>query len=52
MNGTPSSIPSGSRFPQMMVDQRPRYENQMRFRKQPRRGHPRKNQPKQYWIRK
>lgn len=46
----PSSIPSGSKFAQRMVDQRPRFENRSMLKKKLKAGRPRKNQPRQYWV--
>lgn len=46
----PSSIPSGTMFSQTKVDQRPRYERPRKFKRQLRRGRPRKNQARQHWV--
>lgn len=47
----PSSIGSGSKFSQMMVDQRPRYEKRKIFRRKLKRGRPANNAKRQYWVR-
>lgn len=46
----PSSIPSGAKFAQRMVDQRPRFERGKLFRRKLKRGRPAKNAPRQYFL--
>ncbi len=50
MNGPASSIPSGCQFGQHMADQRPRFENRKLLKKKLKAGRPRKNMPRQYWV--
>lgn len=46
----PSSIPSGTKFSQSIVNQSPRFEKRKMFRKQLRRGRPSKRKAQQHWI--
>lgn len=46
----PSSIPSGNKFSQTMVDQRPRFDRKRIFRRKLRRGRPAKKDKRQFWI--
>lgn len=47
----PSSIPSGTKYPQTKVDQTPRYSLKRKlFRKKLKRGRPANNAPQQHWV--
>lgn len=50
MNASRSSIPSGSKFSQTMVDQRPKFDNRRIFRRKLKQGRPAQNAKRQYWV--
>lgn len=51
MNGAPqSSLPSGNKFGQHMVDQRPKFDRRKTFRRKLRRGRPANNAPREHWL--
>lgn len=45
-----SSVPSGSKFSQAMIDQRPRFDNRRIFRRKLKQGRPANNAKRQYWL--
>lgn len=45
-----SSIPSGTKFSQTMVNQTPKFDNRRIFRRKLKQGRPANNTKRQYWL--